>query len=68
MAEEKLSIPIPEVHSSPTAITEILAGCALVPFHPIPVSEHCIPVFPGIHEIILIDISLMIVSSDAGAS
>ena len=67
MAEEQFAIAVSEVHAIAPAIAEILAILTFISSCPLSVSIHLIAVFPHLHEVVFIDVALMIVSADAGA-
>ena len=67
VAELEAAVRVPKMHSSALAVTEKLAGAALVLFHPGPVAINLETVIPHFHKIILVDIALIVVCTDANA-
>ena len=67
MAEDEFAFFVPEVHAATLAETPVLAGGAIVLFHPVPVAVGLKAVVPYIHEVVCIDIALVIIGADAGA-
>ena len=68
VAEDQVALVVAKVHAIPLAVSEPLAFATLVLFHPRAVSVRFESVLPYINKVILIDISLVIVCSDASAS
>ena len=66
MAEQQLAVIATKVHAIPLTVTEVFAGGTLARLHPFAMTIGMVTVFPDIHEIVLIDIPLMIVGTDAG--
>ena len=67
MTENKIAFIIAKMHSVALAIAEPFAVSALVLLHPGTVTVWLETVFPYIDEIILVNITLMIVSTYAAA-
>ena len=67
MAEEKFAVGVPQVHAVAFAVFPDLAGGALVFMHPGAVPEGLEACVPDFHEVILVDVSLMIIGPDTGA-
>ena len=67
MAEHQLALAVAEVHAAAPAEAEVLALCALVLLHPLAVAVGSEALLPDIHEVILVNIALVIVGTDAGA-
>ena len=68
MTEKQLSLIIAQMDAVTLAITEKAAIGAHAFPHPFPVTERLETVFPYIHKIIAINISLMKAATDTGAS
>lgn len=66
MAEQQFPVSITQMHTATLAISEKLAVPALPFTHPFTITIRLIPGVPNLHEIILIDISLMIIRANAG--
>lgn len=54
------------MHSVALTVAEPLAGGAVVLFHPAAVAVGTEAVFPNVDEIVLVDVALMVVATDAG--
>ena len=67
MAEEKFAVGVAEVHAVAFAVFPDFTGGALVFMHPGAVPEGLEACVPDFHEVILVDVSLMIIGSDTGA-
>ena len=67
MAEQQLAVGITEMHATTFAITEILAGGTCLLLHPAAVTIGMIAVFPYLHEVVVVDVTLFIVAANAGA-
>ena len=67
MAENQLAVFVAQVHAVAAAVAEPFAVGAFILAHPLTVTIRTKLIFPDIHEIILVDISLMIIRSDARA-
>ena len=65
VAEKQFSVIRPKMHPASEAIFEKPAVAALVFPHPRPVAVRLETVFPHVHEIVLVDIALMIIAPDA---
>ena len=63
-----MSVAVAEVHAVAEAIAPHLAVGTLAGLHPFPVTIHLKLVLPNIPKVVLIDISLMVVGTDAEAS
>ena len=68
MTKDESSLIVAQMHAVAMAETPVPALTALVPAHPFPVTERVETVLPNIHEIITVDIALMIVRPYAGTS
>lgn len=66
MAENQFAVRVPEVHSVSLTIPPVFASGALVAAHPFAVAVRSEPVFPDIDEVVLVDIALTVVGTDAG--
>ena len=67
MTEHQLAVRVTEVHSVALAPFPVLAVGAVVFPHPIPVTVGLEAMLPDIHKIILVDVALVIVRTDARA-
>ena len=67
MAEDEGAVFVAKVHSVSEAVAEPFAVGTFILAHPLAVSIRTELIFPNIHEIILVDIALMIIRSDARA-
>ena len=61
MAELEAAVRVPQMHSSALAVAEKPAAAALTLFHPRPVSINLEAVVPHLHEIVLVDVALIVV-------
>ena len=68
VAKQEIALPITKMHAVSLTIAEKIAIMALARPHPLTIAIGLKTVFPHIHEIILIDVALMVVATDAGAS
>ena len=67
VALQQMAVAISKVHSVSFTILEEFAFGAVTVSHPFTVAVHLKTVFPDIHEVILINIALMIVAPNTGA-
>ena len=67
MADDEIAVVVAEVHAAAAAVFPPSAGGAFAGFHPRVVAVGLEAVFPHIHEIVLVDVALMIIGADAGA-
>ena len=67
VAEEEVAIAIAEVHAVALAVAEEVAVGTGAGAHPFAVAVGLEAVFPHVHEVVLIDVALMVVATDAGA-
>ena len=67
MAEHLLAVSITQVHAAATAVTEKLAVGTFARTHPLSVTIRGEALFPDVHEVIAVDVALMVVGADAGA-
>ena len=68
MAEQKLAIIATKMHAITLTVTEVLTLGTLVFLHPLTMTIGVVTVFPYFHEVVLIDIALIIVGTDTGTS
>ena len=66
MAEEQSAVAVAQMHAVTLTITEIAALGALVFLHPFAVAIFLVTVLPHVHEVVLVDVPLIIVCTDAG--
>ena len=55
------------MHAIAEAIAEVLTVCALVLAHPVAVAVGKETALPDVHEVVVVDIALLVVAADAGA-
>ena len=67
VTEDEVAVGVAEVHAAAAAVFPELAGGAGVLFHPGAVSEGAEAVFPHVHEIVLVNVALVIIGPYAGA-
>ena len=67
MTKIQLPVRIAQMHAVSPAIAEVLAVGAIAFPHPFAVSVGLETVFPYLHEVVLVDVSLVVVRADAGA-
>ena len=67
MAEQQLAFLVAQVHAVSSAVAKVLARGALACPHPFTVAVGVETVFPYVHKVVLVDVALMIVGTDAGA-
>lgn len=65
-AHDEIALIITKMHAATLAVSEVSALGTLALPHPFTVAVRQETLLPDIHEIILIDIALMIVGTDAG--
>ena len=65
-AHDEIALIITKMHTAALTVSEISALGTLALPHPFTVTVRQETLLPDIHEIILIDIALMIVGTDAG--
>lgn len=65
-AHDEIALIITKMHTATLAVSEVSALGTLTLPHPFTVTVRKETVLPDIHEIILVDIALMIVGTDAG--
>ena len=66
MAEKELAIAVAQVHTVATAVAEIAARGTLSALHPLAVAVWVVAVFPHVHEVVLVDVALIVVGTYAG--
>ena len=64
MAEQQFAVAIAEVHTITLTITEIFAIATLIALHPTAVTIQHVAVLPDVHEVVFVDIALIVVSTD----
>ena len=67
MTEHQLAVRVTEVHSVALAPFPVLAVGAVVFPHPAPVTVGLEAMIPDIHKVILVDVALVVVRTDARA-
>ena len=67
MAYQQFAFPVAQVHAVAPAIAEIVARGTFACAHPFAVAVGKEAVFPYVHELVLIDVALVIIGADAGA-
>lgn len=65
-AHDEIALIITKMHTAALAVSEVSALGTLALPHPFTVAVGLETVLPDVHEIILVDIALMIVGTDAG--
>ena len=65
-AHDEPSLIITQVHTTAQAIAEVAALGALILAHPLSVAIRGKTMLPHFHKIILVDVALMIIGTDAG--
>lgn len=66
MAEQQFAVAVAQVHAIALTVAEVLAVGTLAATHPFTVAVGGIAVLPDIHEVVLVDVALMVVGTDAG--
>ena len=66
MAEQQFPVAVAQMHAVTLTVAEIAARGAIVLLHPLTVAILLVTVLPHVHKVILIDIALIVVGSDAG--
>ena len=66
MTKQQLAFFVAKVHPVASAVAEIFTCGALIRFHPFAVAIGEVASLPYLHEVILVDIPLMVVGADAG--
>ena len=67
VTEGELSVAVAEMHASAAAVAEETAVGALALLHPRTVAEGTEALLPDVHEMVGVDVALMVVGADAGA-
>ena len=65
-AHDEIALIITKMHTTALAVSEVSALGTLTLPHPFTVTVRLETVLPDVHEIILVDVALMIVGTDAG--
>ena len=65
-AHDEIALIITKMHTAALTVSEVFTLGTLTLPHPFTVTVRLETVLPDVHEIILIDIALMIVGTDAG--
>ena len=66
VTEQQFAISIAQMHAVALTIAEILAISAFASAHPLTVAIGGITILPDFHEVVLVDISLIVICTDAG--
>ena len=66
MAEQEVTIVVAKVHAVALAVAEEVAVGTGASAHPLAVAIGLEAVLPHIHEVVAIDIALMVIATDAG--
>ena len=67
MAEQQFAFIVPEVHAASFAVAPVFAAFAIVRFHPFVIAMRLETMFPNIHEVVFVDVSLTVIRPDACA-
>ena len=67
MAEEEVTVAVVQVHTVALAVAEEGTVGTHTFFHPATIAEGLEAVLPHVHEVVAVDIALMVVGTDAGA-
>lgn len=67
VAEEEVTVAVVQVHTVALAVAEKGTVGTHTFFHPATIAEGLETVLPHIHEIVAVDIALVVVGTDAGA-
>ena len=67
VAEEEVTLVVAKVHAVALAVAEEVAVGTGAGAHPFAVAVGLEAVFPHVHEVVLIDVALMVVATNAGA-
>ena len=67
VAEQQISVVVSEVHAAAFAVAPVLAVFAEVGFHPVVVAVWQEALFPDLHEVVCVDVALLVVVADACA-
>ena len=67
MTEDEVALGVAQVHAAAAAVFPELAGGAGVLFHPGAVPVGAEAVLPHVHEIVPVNVALVIIGPDAGA-
>ena len=66
MAKQEFAVAIAQMHAVASTVAEVLTLGAFVLLHPFAVAIGVIAVFPDFHEVVFVDVALIIVGADAG--
>ena len=66
VAEQELAVAVAQVHAVTLAVAEVLAAGTLAGVHPFAMTIGGIAVLPDVHEVVLVDVALIVVCPDAG--
>lgn len=67
MAELEAAVGVPQMHSAAFAVAEEFAFSAFAFLHPGPVAINLEAIVPNFHEIVLVDVALIVIGPDAHA-
>ena len=68
VAQEEPPLVVPKMHAVAEAVFPCLAGSAVARFHPAMVPIRLEALVPYFHEVVPVDIALVVVGADAGTS
>ena len=66
MAEEQLAVVVAQMHATAATVAEIATVGTLVAPHPLAIAIGLETAFPNLHEIVVVDVALMIVGTQTG--
>ena len=66
VTQQHPSVAIAQVHAVALTVAPVAAVGTVVLLHPLAIAIRMVAVFPDVHEVILVDIPLMVVGADAG--
>ena len=66
MTQNEVAIGITEMHAIATAETPVTALLAVALVHPVALTVGMVAVFPHLHEVVVVDITLVIIGTDTG--
>ena len=67
MTKQEFAVRVTQVHAAAQAVFEILARGACSGAHPFPVAVGLEAPLPDIHQVVPVDVALVVVGADAGA-
>lgn len=67
MALQQFSVTVTQMHATSLTIAEHVAFTTVLLVHPFSVSIKLETVFPHVHEVVLIDVALVVIGAYAGA-